>query len=105
VKRRMFRRLSTSEVVEDVWTLFPYPTYYYDALRGSSTCALPASHRTSGLPRQSAWSRSAAARTADAIAEPHPGQLHFAMDEGEGKPGRWSTFRVMRMLRWYEQAH
>jgi len=40
-----------------------------------------------------------------AIAEPHPGQLHFAMDEGEGKPGRWSTFRVMRMLRWYEQAH
>lgn len=38
------------------------------------------------------------------LENPHPGQLHFAMDEGEGRPSRWNTLRAMRVLRWYEQA-
>jgi hypothetical protein len=64
--RRMFRRLSTGEAVNDAWTSFSYPTwFYYDVLRGLDYLALPAPYRTSGSPRQSAWSRSAAARTAD----------------------------------------
>src|SRR5438270_218347 len=36
------------------------------------------------------------------LENPHPGQLHFAMDEGEGRPSRWNTLRAMRVLRWYE---
>jgi hypothetical protein len=31
----------------------------------------------------------------------HPGRMHFAMDEGEGRPSRWNTLRAMRVLRWY----
>ena len=34
LERRMFRRRSTGEVVTEAWTLFSYPTYYYDVLRG-----------------------------------------------------------------------
>jgi len=29
----------------------------------------------------------------------HPGWLHFAMDEGEGRPSRWNTLRAMWVLR------
>jgi hypothetical protein len=39
-----------------------------------------------------------------AAGEPAPGQVHFDMEEGEGKPSRWNTLRAMRVLRWYEGA-
>ena len=39
-----------------------------------------------------------------ALENPHTGRLHFAMDDGEGKPSRWNTLRAMRVLRWYEQT-
>jgi len=38
------------------------------------------------------------------LENPHPGQLHFAMDEGEGRPSRWNTLRATRVLSWYHQA-
>ncbi len=106
LERRMFRRLSTGEVVDDSWTLFSHPTwYYYDVLRGLDYL------RASGVVPDE--------RVAEAVGlvekrrgedgrwplqNPHPGELHFAMDEGEGKPSRWNTLRAMRVLRWYEQA-
>jgi hypothetical protein len=35
LERRMFRRLSTGEVIDPAWTRFSYPTYWhYDVLRG-----------------------------------------------------------------------
>ena len=36
------------------------------------------------------------------LENPHSGRMHFALDEGEGKPSRWNTLRAMRVLRWYE---
>ncbi len=33
-----------------------------------------------------------------------PGQMHFAVDEGEGMPSRWNTLRALRILRWYERV-
>jgi hypothetical protein len=38
------------------------------------------------------------------LENPHPGEVHFDMDEGESKPSRWNTLRAMRVLRWYEQG-
>src|SRR5881628_3764942 len=52
---------------------------------GSSTCALPASHRTSGLQRQSAWSRSAAARTADGHCRTPSGPVALRHGRGRGQ--------------------
>jgi hypothetical protein len=33
----------------------------------------------------------------------HPGAIHFALEEGDGRPSRWNTLRALRVLRWYEQ--
>jgi hypothetical protein len=34
------------------------------------------------------------------LENPHPGELYFAIDDGEGKSSRWNTLRAMRVLRW-----
>ena len=34
----------------------------------------------------------------------YPGEVYFAIDEGEGKPSRWNTLRAMRVLRWCDEA-
>jgi hypothetical protein len=31
----------------------------------------------------------------------HPGDVFFAMDEGDGHPSRWNTLRAQRVLDWY----
>jgi hypothetical protein len=36
------------------------------------------------------------------LQNPHPGPVHFDMEEGEGTPSRWNTLRAMRVLDWYE---
>ena len=105
LERRMLRRLSTGEVIDPAWMQFSYPTYWhYDVLRGLD------------------YLRAAGAAPDDRIAEavdlveskrqpdgwwplenPHPGRLHFALDEGEGRPSRWNTLRALRVLRWYRR--
>ena len=35
------------------------------------------------------------------LQNPHPGRVHFDMEEGGGKPSRWNTLRAMRVLDWY----
>jgi hypothetical protein len=102
LQRRMFRRLSTGEVIKPAFTQFSFPTwYFYDVLRGLEYL------RGAGVVPDE--------RVAEAVAlveskrddegrwpleNPHPGQLPFAMDEGEGKPSRWNTLRAMRVLDW-----
>jgi hypothetical protein len=102
LERRMFRRLSTGEVIKPAFTQFSFPTwYFYDVLRGLEYL------RGAGVVPDE--------RVAEAVAlveskrdgegrwpleNPHPGQLPFAMDEGEGKPSRWNTLRAMRVLDW-----
>jgi hypothetical protein len=106
LERRMVRRLSTGEVIESAFMQFSYPTYWhYDVLRGLDYM------RAAGAPRDE--------RMAEAIdlveskrdvegrwplENPHPGQMHFPVDEGEGRPSRWNTLRAMRVLTWYEQG-
>lgn len=103
LERRLFRRLSTGEVIEEAWTRLTYPPrWHYDVLR-----ALDYFSRT--LER-------ADERTTEAITlvshtvQPngrwllegsHPGITHFDLDEGVGKPSRWITLRAIRALSWY----
>jgi hypothetical protein len=102
LERRMLRRLSTGEVIDRRWTQFSFPPgWHYDVLRGLD------------------YLRAAGAKPDDRVAEPialveekrdaggrwplekpHEGELHFAMDEGEGKPSRWNTLRALRVLHW-----
>jgi len=106
LERRMLRRLSTGEVIDPAWARFSYPTYWhYDVLRGldylRAAGAVPDERVAEAIDLVESK------RDADGrwpLENPHPGRLHFAMDEGEGRPSRWNTLRAMRVLRWYEQT-
>jgi hypothetical protein len=103
VERRLLRRRSTGEVINEAWTHFSFPTYhFYDVLRGlehlRAADADPADPRiveALGVVQQR--------RTDDGrwlLENVHPGEVHFEMDDGEGKPSRWTTLRALRVLRW-----
>jgi hypothetical protein len=34
----------------------------------------------------------------------HPGKIHFALEDGDGRPSRWNTLRALRVLSWCEQS-
>src|SRR6266850_4145047 len=106
LERRLFRRRSTGEVVDDAWTRFAFPAWWhYDVLRG-----LDYLRRAGVAPDE---------RVAEAIelvaSKPdgdgrwpletrHPGRMPVETDEGEGRPSRWNSLRALRILRWHEQA-
>jgi hypothetical protein len=104
--RRLSRRLSTGDVVDPTWLQFSFPVrWHYDVLR-----ALDYFRRVGDPPDP---------RLAEAIEllrskqEPdgtwllehtHPGEVHFPLEDGDGRPSRWNTLRAMRVLRWADQA-
>jgi hypothetical protein len=114
LERRMLRRLSTGEVIDQdrktnrpaAWTQFSFPTYWhYDVLRGldylRAAGAIPDERVAEAIDLVESK------RDADGrwpLENPHPGQVQVALDEGEGRPSRWNTLRAMRVLRWYEQT-
>jgi hypothetical protein len=105
LERKLFRRLSTGEVVNPAWLQFSFPTrWYYDVLRALDY------FRAVGEPPEP--------RTAEAmelvrskrqpdgtwlLENTHPGEVHFELEDGDGRPSRWNTLRALRVLRWYEQ--
>ena len=114
LSRRMFRRLSTGQPVDHdrktgappAWTQFSFPMYWhYDVLRGLDHLRAAGAAPDDRAAEAVELVRSK--RDTDGrwpLEHPHPGELHFAIDDGEGKPSRWNTLRAMRVLRWYEQA-
>lgn len=104
LERGLLRRKSTGELIDPDWLRFSYPTrWYYDVLRGLEY------FRAVGDPPDE--------RIAEAIGvlrskrEPdgtwllentHPGRIHFAMEDDDGRPSRWNTLRALRVLKWYE---
>lgn len=114
LERRMFRSLSTGRPIEHdrttdapaAWTQFSYPTYwYYDVLRGLDY--LRAAETAPDARVAEAIELVRSKRAADGrwpLENPHPGELYFALDDGEGKPSRWNTLRALRVLSWYDAA-
>jgi hypothetical protein len=114
LERRMLRRRSTGEVIDQdrkthrpaAWRQFSYPTYWhYDVLRGLDYL------RSAGVvpDERVAEAIDLVESKCDAggrwpLENPHPGQVHFDIDEGEGRPSRRNTLRAMRVLRWHHQA-
>ncbi len=103
LERRLFRRLTTGEVIDPTWLQFSFPNWWhYDVLRG-----LDYLRRAGAKPDQ---------RAAEAIAlveskrgtdgrwlldHQHPGKMPVDLGEGEGQPSRWNTLRALRVLGWY----
>jgi hypothetical protein len=108
LERRMFRRLSTGEVINDRkgdhnWTRFAFPTWWhYDVLRGLEylRCA-------SVVPNErvaEAIDLVASKRDGDGrwpLETRHPGEMPVETDAGKGRPSRWNTLRALRVLNWY----
>ena len=116
LERRMLRRLSNGEVIDERWTQFAFPPgWHYDVLRGLDYL------RAAGVAPEDRVTEAIAfvRKKCDAsgrwpLEKPHDGRdasgrttrscVHFDMDEGEGKPSRWNTLRALRVLRWADGA-
>ena len=105
LERRMFRRLSSGEVIDSNWTRFCFPpTWHYDILRGLDYL------RTAGVQPDER-----AAEAVELVAKrqhqngrwplhkPHPDPVHLDMEGGRGKPSRWNTLRALRVLDWWSR--
>ena len=103
LERRLFRRKSTSEVIDPSWLQFSFPVwYFYDVLRGLEYFG--ASGRAPDERIAEAISVVERNRDSDGrwpLQNVHPGEVHFEMDDGEGRPSRWNTLRAMAVLDWY----
>jgi hypothetical protein len=102
LERRLFRRLSNGEVIDEGWKQFSFPTWWrYDVLRGldylrkadvvhdvridEALGLVEANQGEDGRwPRQNI----------------HAGEVHFEIDGAEDEPSRWNTIRALRVLRW-----
>jgi hypothetical protein len=103
MQRRMFRSLSTGEVINPAWTQFSYPTrWHYDVLRGLDylrNARVEPDERVAEAIDLVEEKRDSDGRWR--LENPHPGQVHFDMEEGAGQPSRWNTLRALRVLDWY----
>jgi len=104
--RSLFRRLSTGNVVDPDWLRFSFPTWWhYDVLRALDYFRSVGDAPDPRLAEAIALLRSK--RQSDGtwlLEHTHPGAVHFVMEDGDGQPSRWNTFRALRVLRWYEGA-
>jgi hypothetical protein len=102
LERRMFRSRSTGAVINLEWTQFSFPTrWHYDVLWGLDylrRAGVRDDHRAAEAIALVEQKRDASGRWP--LENPHPGEVHFDMEEGAGKPSRWNTLRALRVLRW-----
>jgi len=105
LERRLFRRKSTGEVVDRAWLEFSFPTrWHYDVLRALEY------FRATGDPPDSRMEEAIellrCKRQPDGtwlLENTHPGAVHFALEESDGRSSRWNTLRALRVLHWCEQ--
>ncbi|GAB2942162.1 hypothetical protein GCM10027203_50560 [Nonomuraea fastidiosa] len=103
LERGLFRRKSTGEVADPAFLEFAFPYYWrHDVLR-----ALDYFRRSAAAPDPR---MAEAAEIVEAKRQPdgrwrldrvHPGRVHFAFEDGVGRPSRWNTLRALRVLAWW----
>jgi hypothetical protein len=102
LERRLFRSLSTGQIIKPAWTEISFPTrWHYDILWGLDYLrradVAPDEHMAEAIDLV-AKKRDESGRWP--LENPHPGPVHFAMEDGAGEPSRWNTLRALRVLRW-----
>jgi hypothetical protein len=102
--RRLFRRLTTGEVVDPDWLQFSFPSWWhYDVLR-----ALDYFRAAGDVPDPRLAEAVTMLRTKRQpdgtwlLAATHPGAVHFSMEDADAGPSRWNTLRALRVLNWYD---
>jgi hypothetical protein len=102
LERKLSRRKSTGAVVDPAWLQFSFPTrWHYDVLRALEY------FRAAGDPPDprvgEAMDVLRSRQQSDGtwlLENTHPGAVHFALEDGDGRPSRWNTLRALRVLRW-----
>lgn len=103
LKRALFRRLSTGEVVNPEFLEFAFPPrYHYDILRALDyfrAADMPPDARMRDAVQMIESKRQDDGRW---LAErAYEEALAFPFDESVGEPSRWNTLRALRVLRWF----
>lgn len=106
LRRGLFRRLSTGEIVdaEFLACAFP-PRYHYDILRALDyfrATGEPADPRVAEAVRMMESKRQQDGRWL--LDAQYDEGIAVASCERTGEPSRWNTLRAMRVLRWFEGA-
>ena len=105
LERSLFRRKSTGAVVHPDWLSFSFPPrWHYDVLRALEYFRTVGDSPDPRVAEAIDLVRSK--RQPDGrwlLENSHPGAVHFALEDGDGRPSRWNTLRALRVLRWYEQ--
>jgi len=106
LERKLFRRKSTGDVVDPAYLECSFPTrWHYDVLR-----ALEYFRAAGDPPDQRVDEAIQVLRSKQQpdgtwlLENTHPGRVHFALEDGDGRPSRWNTLRALRVLAWYDQA-
>ncbi|MGZ4669831.1 MAG: hypothetical protein ACXVX3_15005 [Blastococcus sp.] len=104
LERSLFRRKSTGETVTPRYLQFSFPPrWHYDVLR-----ALDYFRVAGGTPDERVHEAVALVRGRRQpdgtwpLENTHPGAVHFALEDGDGRPSRWNTLRALRVLRWHD---
>jgi hypothetical protein len=105
LERKLFRRKSTGTVVDSAWLQFSFPTrWHYDVLRALEYFRAAGDPPDPRVDKAIELVRSKQQRVGTWLLEnTHPGAVHFALEDGDGRPSRWNTLHALRVLRWYEQ--
>jgi hypothetical protein len=106
LERKLMRRKSTGEVVNPAWLQFSFPTrWQYDVLRALDYFCSAGDVPDSRMAEAIDLLRSKRQHDGTWLLEnTHPGKVQFALEDGDGRPSRWNTFRALRVLRWYDRA-
>lgn len=103
LERKLFRRLSSGAVADPDWLQFSFPArWHYDVLRGLEYFWDVGGPPDPRLDEAIDLLRSKQQPDGTWLLEnTHPGKVHFALEDGDGRPSRWNTLRALRVLRWY----
>jgi len=106
LERQLLRRKSTGEIVDPAWLQFSFPLrWHYDVLRALEYFRSVGDPPDPRLDEGIELLRSKQQPDGTWLLEnTHAGAVHFALEEGDGRPSRWNTLRALRVLRWYESA-
>jgi hypothetical protein len=102
--RSLFRRRSTGAVASPGYLTFSFPPHWHhDVLRALDHFRAAGDVPDERLAEAVELVRSK--RQPDGrwlLEDTHPGEVHFALEDGDGRPSRWNTLRALRVLRWYD---
>ena len=107
LERRMFRSLTSGEVIDSKWKRFSFPpTWRYDVLRGLdylSNAGVKPDLRVAEAVELVANKQHQNSRWP--LQNPQPDSMDFKMEAGNGLASRWNTLRCLRVLDWYSERN